>query len=128
MRFQEAAFLLSILGGVCLGCAPKRASLGPVESSRLREGIYQGSCLWAPCQAKVQVTVAQGKVEKIEILRHVRGKGKPGEQVVPRILDQQSTQVDTVSGATRSSLVILHAVQEAIEASYRGKNQGAETR
>ena len=42
--------------------------------------------------------------------------GGPAEEVVPaRIIEQQSTSVDAVSGATMSSYAIMNAVESAIE-------------
>jgi uncharacterized protein with FMN-binding domain len=38
---------------------------------------------------------------------------------VERIIAQQSTRVDAVSGATNSSRVIMNAVQRAIEKAYQ---------
>jgi len=45
--------------------------------------------------------------------------GKEAESLtLKRIIEEQSTPVDAVSGATNSSLVIMNAVQRAVEKAY----------
>jgi uncharacterized protein with FMN-binding domain len=41
--------------------------------------------------------------------------GKAEIVIVERIIAEQSTRVDAVSGATQSSRVIMHAVQGALD-------------
>ena len=41
-------------------------------------------------------------------------RGAPGEGVIPRMLEAQTTDVDAVSGATNSSRVIQKAVETAL--------------
>ncbi|MDX1358727.1 MAG: FMN-binding protein [Clostridia bacterium] len=42
--------------------------------------------------------------------------GRAAEKTIPeRIIDQQSTRVDAVSGATRSSIAIMNAVEDALQ-------------
>jgi uncharacterized protein with FMN-binding domain len=46
-------------------------------------------------------------------------KGKKAEEIISRrVLENQRTDVDVVSGATNSSIVIINAVQRAIEKAY----------
>ena len=67
---------------------------------------------------EVKVTISGGKITAIDIV-----KTKDDEEyffdaqkkVIPEILEKQSTDVDTVAGATTSSEGICHAVQKALE-------------
>ena len=67
---------------------------------------------------EVKVTISGGKITAIDIV-----KTKDDEEyffdaqkkVIPEILEKQSTDVDTVAGATTSSEGIAHAVQKALE-------------
>jgi uncharacterized protein with FMN-binding domain len=44
----------------------------------------------------------------------VNGKGKPAEVIPQKVMDAQSLQVDTISGVTSSSKVILKAIEKAL--------------
>jgi uncharacterized protein with FMN-binding domain len=47
-------------------------------------------------------------------------KGDKANDIIPqRIIAEQSTAVDAVSGATNSSRVIINGVQKALEKAYR---------
>lgn len=65
--------------------------------------------------AKVEVTVQNGAVTNIDILEHKNGRGKPAEIVADRIIQEQRIDVDAVSGATNSSVVIKKAVENAFK-------------
>ena len=59
------------------------------------------------------------KIVDIELKSHAAWMGKKAEEIIlERIIEQQTTDVDVVSGATNSSIVIMNAVQEAVEKSY----------
>ena len=68
------------------------------------------------------MTIKEKRITDIEIVEHSTWKGKKAEPVIPKsIIDNQTTEVDAVSGATNSSRVIMNAVQKAIEKSYQKK-------
>ncbi len=50
----------------------------------------------------------------IDILEHKNGRGKPAEIVVDRMVEEQKIDVDAVSGATNSSIVIKKSVENAL--------------
>ena len=64
--------------------------------------------------AKVEVTVKDKAITNIALIEHMNGKGKPAERIIDDIVKQQSVAVDTVSGATNSSKVIMKAVENAL--------------
>jgi len=102
------------------GCARPETATGPVEAARLNDGVYEGSAKWFPVKATVQVTIKEKRVADVRVLHHrTSWKGKKPQLLIPkRILASQSTQVDGVSGATVSSVVLMSAAQEAIEKAY----------
>jgi len=63
---------------------------------------------------ELTVTVAGGKITAIDIQRHDHGRGAAAEKITDRIIAEQSLQVDTISGATYSSKVILKAIEKAL--------------
>ena len=111
------AALFHFLGGCTI--APIRGA--EIEQKRLVDGVYDGSYRHGPNSATVRVTISRGKIADIEMIKHFASwKGKKANDMIPqRIVAQQSTDVDAVSGATNSSRVIMNAVQEALEKAYR---------
>ena len=93
---------------------------GPVHNEKLIDGVYEGTYKAGPNKALVRITIHEGKLVDIEIVKHRAWKGKKAESIIPRrIIDNQSTKVDVVTGATNSSRVIMNAVQRAIEKAYQ---------
>ena len=63
----------------------------------------------------MKVTVKNHAITDIDLLKHQNGQGKPAEVITERVLAAQSLKVDTVSGATMSSKVILLAIEDALK-------------
>ena len=67
---------------------------------------------------KVEVIVKKQKIKEINI---VSADGEDGsyltmaKDIIPKILDAQSAEVDTISGATFSSTGIKNATKQALE-------------
>lgn len=89
-------------------------TLAGVSAKDVPDGVYEGSCDVGYIQARVQVTVSDGEMTSIDLLEHRNERGTPGEGVVDRMLAAQTTDVDSVSGATNSSRVIRQAVENAL--------------
>jgi len=85
-----------------------------VELSEVPNGTYSGAYKQFPIDVEVSVVLRDGKIQDIDILKHVNGKGKDGEKVIDRVMSEQSLEVDTVTGATYSSIVILKAIEQAL--------------
>jgi len=83
----------------------------------IADGVYEGNFSSWPNSAAVRVSVKDGRITDIVIVRHAASWiGKKAEPVIPlRIIEAQSTRVDAVSGATNSSRVIMNAVQDALD-------------
>lgn len=104
------------------GCTKTATIGGAVQHERLVDGVYEGNYKGGPNSAVVKVTIQGQKIAAIEIVKHNALKGKKAEPIIPqRIIEQQSTVVDAVSGATNSSTVIMNAVQVALEKAYQQK-------
>ena len=99
---------------------PKPAATLVVEkftaSSIYLDGIYTAEAMGFEGQITVQVTVAEDKITDITILSAEDEEEylSRAKQVIPAILEGQSPNVDTVSGATYSSTGILNAVKLAL--------------
>lgn len=86
-----------------------------VDLSKLNDGKYIGKCDAEVISAEVEITINDNKIEDIEILNHKNDRGEPAESIVNEVIKQQKITVDTVSGATNSSKVILKAIENALE-------------
>lgn len=87
-----------------------------------QDGTFNGSAQGFGGQIQVAVTISGGSISAIEIT------SAPGEdsaylssakKVIDRIIDAQSVDVDTVSGATFSSTGIINAVAEALSEAWQ---------
>ena len=90
------------------------------EDSNYQDGIFEGEHSFI----KVCVKVEEGKISDIEILQHGGGGEKYEKMIEPlifSIIENQSTEVDSVTGATVSSVNLKKAVGNALQA--KEKNQ-----
>lgn len=88
-----------------------------MASESYEDGTYEGTANGYGGNLKVQVKVSSGKIENIEVVSHNETPGfseKAFESVPAEIVKKQSTDVDTVSGATYSSKGIINAVNNAL--------------
>ncbi len=95
-------------------CTTSPIDVETPDFASLPDGTYRGSCDGGLVQATVDVLMAGGRMEKVTIVRHRCGKGKPAEAIVNDVVREQSLDVDAISGATRSSMVILKAIETAL--------------
>ena len=85
-----------------------------VDFSQIPDGTYSGKYKQFPIDVEVSVVIRDEKIQDVVILKHVDGKGKDGEKVIDCVMTEQSLEVDTVTGATYSSIVILKAIEQAL--------------
>ena len=85
-----------------------------IDLSKIADGVYYGHSETDLVKVEVQVTVTDGTIKDIEILKHECGKGLPANEIVNDMIKNNTVEVDTVSGATMSSEVIKAAVRDAL--------------
>lgn len=92
--------------------------LNAVDFSNLADGVYVGEYeggMYKWRANKVRVTVASGKVVKIEPLEGIDDQGNGSTQMLyDRVIKSQSLQVDTISGATLTANSYLQAIENAL--------------
>ena len=116
LSFYHLAVILLLL---VVACSQTPVIGTSVDADKLKDGIYRGSYRGGPNKAVVDVDIRDKTIVGIEIVDHQAWKGRKAEEpVIKQIIEQQSTRVDAVSGATNSSHVIMNAVQKAIEKAY----------
>lgn len=125
-RIIYAATALAIVVGVSLGARYyiklqnynkiiNGISIKEVNLAKVSDGTYKGSFDALMIEADTSVTVKNHKIVDIKLLHHKNERGKPAEVIPMRVVKAQSLKVDTVSGATNSSKVILMSIQNALE-------------
>jgi uncharacterized protein with FMN-binding domain len=91
------------------------------------DGIYYGIGTGFGGPLKVKVEISGGKITSIQIVENSDGSSyiSKASAVISSILSKQSTNVDTVSGATYSSVGIIQAVRNALsQAAVSGSSTG----
>ena len=85
-----------------------------IEISQVHDGVYEGKSETDLVKVEVRVTVSNGKISDIEILKHACGLGKPAEEMIPAMIQKNDVEVDTITSATYSSEVIKDAIRNAL--------------
>ena len=85
-----------------------------IDITTIPNGFYIGECDVGLIYVKVEVEVLDGAIVTINLLKHDNGRGASAEQVINDMIDRQTTDVDAISGATNSSIVIRKAVENAL--------------
>ena len=88
------------------------------DDSNYKDGTYQGEAEGFGGTVAVEVTVEKGKITAVEIVSAQKEDGaylSMAKDIIPKIIEAQSADVDTISGATFSSTGIKNASQEALE-------------
>jgi uncharacterized protein with FMN-binding domain len=98
----------------CPGDDVKNISIDGINLAGAKDGTWVGICETSLIKVTVNVTIDAARITEIKVTRHVCGKGKPAETITNAVLEKQTTKVDTISGATGSSIVILKAIENAV--------------
>ena len=91
---------------------------GNSASGAYKDGEYFGKASAYNGNVEVKVTISGGKITAIDIVKTKDDEEyffDAEKQVIPEILEKQSTDVDAVAGATTSGEGIAHAVEKALE-------------
>lgn len=89
--------------------------LKDVDLSNVPDGTYHGAFDAEVIAAEVDVTVKDNHITKVDLVKHKNDRGKPAEVLVDKVVETQKINIDTISGATNSSKVILKAIETALE-------------
>jgi len=87
--------------------------------SQYKDGVYQGTATGFRDGLTVEIEIKSGKLSSVKVIEHNEiGQNfwyKPLTMIPKMIVKEQSTDVDTVAGATASSEGLLSAVESALE-------------
>ena len=114
-----AGLILSGFIGFQIFSASIRKSLASLENVAINmndvaDGVYSGHSKLGPVSVDVEVHVENHKLTKVDLIRHDCGLGHPADVLAEKMVEQNTFDVDAVSGATVSSEVIKNAVNKAL--------------
>lgn len=92
-------------------------SSGNIEV-KYKDGIYEGEADGFGGKINVEVNIEKGKIKEINVIsaeKEDKAYLTMAKDIINRIIDSQSYDVDTISGATFSSTGIKNATEEALK-------------
>ena len=114
------ALALLVLGGMAAMQAQARKSMAELIAvpvillSNVADGVYEGVQETPLVKVTVAVTVQNHAITGIQLLRHENGRGASAEALLEAMVQENTSEVGIVSGATMSSRVITAAVRNAL--------------
>lgn len=120
MRFMACAFCLVLALSGLMTCAPKAATDANGESPQASytPGTYTGVGTGNGGDITVEVTFSENAIESIEVVSQTETQTVAAgalESLPTSIIENQSLGIDTVTGATLSSMGLINAVADAVE-------------
>jgi uncharacterized protein with FMN-binding domain len=115
--------IIAILGGALLFTSGERKEgknlpIANIDFKNLKDGTYVGEYEGGRYKLRsnrVQVTVSQGKVTDIKILEDKQKQTSEFTGTLyGKVIEEQSLQVDAISGATITSKAYLKSVEKAL--------------
>jgi uncharacterized protein with FMN-binding domain len=117
--------LLGVAGGIGWSRLSKEHKearslpLDAVDFSKLSDGTYHGTYeggMYKWRANECQVTVSSGRVTDIQLAgsQDPGGRNTQHEALYDRVIEAQSLQVDTISGATLTSKAYLQCIENAL--------------
>lgn len=88
------------------------------EGGAYQDGNYEGTAVGFGGDITVGITIENGNIQEIEILSAKNEDTaylEMAKDIIPTIIEAQSAEVDTISGATFSSTGIKEAAAAALE-------------
>ena len=115
---EEIARLSARLEG---GTAGEESAVGEESGSAVtayEDGTYTGEADGFGGTIRVKVKIEKSKITEINVVSAEKEDGaylSMAKDIIPKIIESQSADVDTISGATFSSTGIKNASEQALE-------------
>ena len=89
--------------------------INPVDLSGIEDGVYSGSYDLGRWANELKVTVENHKITDIQIQEDVKfAQPEESSQLFQRVIKEQNTTVDAISGATVTSKAYLKSIENAL--------------
>lgn len=95
--------------------AGKNLVINGIKPSTLSDGIYIGKYNSGRWTNELKVTIKDNKITQIDVMKDVMvPKPEWTKELFNRVIEKQSINVDTVSGATVTSKAYLKSIESAL--------------
>jgi uncharacterized protein with FMN-binding domain len=88
--------------------------INPINLENIEDGTYSGEAKAGLIKVVAEVEVSDHVITNIRLIEHDNWRGGPAEQIIEDVIDNQSLEVDLISGASSSSKVILKAIENSL--------------
>ncbi|KOA20431.1 FMN-binding domain protein [Clostridium homopropionicum DSM 5847] len=94
----------------------RELKINNVKLSQVNDGIYSGEYNSGRWSNSVEVTIKNHKITKINVVKDVTfSKKDVTEELITKIIKNQNTNVDVVSGSTVTCKAYLKAIENALK-------------
>lgn len=94
---------------------PQKLEISTVDLDTASDGEYVGVCQNKILFAVVKVKIQDHKITDVEVIEHKESYMEQARQIAKRVCDEQSLNVDAISGATLTSDTVKKAIENALE-------------
>lgn len=94
---------------------PQKLEIRTVDLDTASDGEYVGVCQNKILFAVVKVKIQDHKITDVEVIEHKASYMEQARQIAERVCDEQSLNVDAISGATLTSDTVKKAIENALE-------------
>ncbi len=96
--------------------ATETLAIGPINPAQLADGTYNGQYSGGRFTNRLEVTVQDGKITAIDVMQPVViEKEEVRSRIIQSVIDSQSTDVDTQTGATITTKAYLKSIEDALD-------------
>ena len=93
----------------------KNMSIKHIDTSQLKNGVYDGKYNGGRWSNKINVVLKDGKITKINVVKTVTiEKPEVTKELFNNVIEKQDTTIDTISVATVTSKAYLKAIEIAL--------------
>ena len=88
--------------------------INQINLENIEDGTYTGEAKAGLIKVVAEVKVSNHMITNIRLIEHDNWQGGPAEAILEDVIDNQSLEVDLISGASSSSKVILKAIENSL--------------
>jgi uncharacterized protein with FMN-binding domain len=120
-KMRRAIIPLLCVFALYVGCEESESQkirelqLPDIDLSRVEDGAYRGSFIHHDNVYETEVEIEDHRIQAIQVLQSEGDKyDRNALPVIQRVIEKQSLQVDSVTGATKSSKLYLITIYSAL--------------
>ena len=94
----------------------RNMKIGNPDLTQIPDGVHRGSVSYSGFEYTVAVKVIQSRIEGVGIVNNRESEyARFAEGIIPRVIQNQSPDVDGITGATTTSKCLMKAIEIALE-------------